>query len=191
MTATPVEKQNADETDVPQGFELAHGDLVEKQTSGEHGRAQGNVMGSLVPAFGRRPPGGPPDRPGGWWLATEALVQFAPGLRYRPDIAGWRRERLSAPPSGTVVTDIPDWICEVISPSNASNDTITKMADYHQAKVGHYWLLDPRDQTLEVYRYTKDGYLWVLGATREQRVRAEPFEPLEVHVGVFFGDDEP
>ena len=64
------------------------------------------------------------------------------------------------------------------------------MEDYHRAAVGHYWLLDPRDETLEVYRYTVDGYLRVLGATRGQSVRAEPFHSIVLAVGVFFGDDE-
>ncbi|PKN40685.1 MAG: Uma2 family endonuclease, partial [Deltaproteobacteria bacterium HGW-Deltaproteobacteria-20] len=35
------------------------------------------------------------------------------------------------------------------------------------------------------------GYLHVLGATRTERVRAEPFDAIELPVGVFFGDDEP
>jgi hypothetical protein len=30
----------------------------------------------------------------------------------------------------------------------------------------------------------------VLGARRGERVRAEPFQAIELQVGVFFGDDE-
>jgi hypothetical protein len=30
-----------------------------------------------------------------------------------------------------------------------------------------------------------------LAAQRGERVRAEPFDAVELHVGVFFGDDEP
>ena len=64
------------------------------------------------------------------------------------------------------------------------------MQEYHQASVSHYWLLDPREQTLAVFRWTAAGYVFVLGARRGQTVRAEPFEARELAVGVFFGDDE-
>lgn len=88
------------------------------------------------------------------------------------------------------VTLIPDWICEILSPTNASSDTITKMNLYHQVRVPHDWLLDPRDETLTVHRWMPEGYLRVLGAARGDRVRAEPFDAVELQVGVFFGDDE-
>ena len=93
-------------------------------------------------------------------------------------------------PSGTLVTAIPDWICEIVSPSNASNDTVKKMRVYHQAKVSHYWLMSPMEQTLQVYRWTQGGFLLVLSAEREEKVRAEPFDGVEMPIGVFFGDDD-
>ncbi len=40
----------------------------------------------------------------------------------RPDVAGWRRERSPERPSGMPVKLRPDWICEVLSPSNASDE---------------------------------------------------------------------
>ena len=61
---------------------------------------------------------------------------------------------------------------------------------YHAAEVPHYWLLDPRDETLAVYRWATEGYLHVLGARRGERVRAEPFDAVELTVGVLFGEDE-
>lgn len=53
----------------------------------------------------------------------------------------------------------------------------------------HYWLLDPTTGTVKVFRHEPQGYLSVLVAVRSQRVRAEPFEALEVQVGVLLGDD--
>ena len=51
-----------------------------------------------------------------------------------------------------------DWICEIISPSNSRNDTIKKKRTYHQRQVGHYWLLDPINETLSVLdRQIKGG----------------------------------
>ena len=171
-------------------YELVDGELMPKEAgSGKHGRGQAALTGVLYRPFGRKG-GGPPDRPGGWWFATEALIQFGPTQIRRPDVAGWRRERLADLPAAAPMTVIPDWICEVLSASNAGTDTIKKMRLYHQAKVAHYWLVDPIAETLAVYRDTVDGYLNVLVAERGDRVRAEPFAAIELSVGVLFGDDE-
>jgi Uma2 family endonuclease len=170
-------------------YEIIDGELVPKEAaSGKHAGAQTRLGRSLGP-FDRRP-GGPPDRPGGWWFATEALIQFTPGQVRRPDVAGWHRERLPELPAKVPITVLPDWICEILSPSNASNDTVRKMRLYHRCQVPHYWLIDPIGETLSVYRYTPDGYLQVLLAERGERVRAEPFAAIELQVGVFFGEDE-
>lgn len=61
---------------------------------------------------------------------------------------------------------------------------------YHLRQVPHYWILDPVAETLLVYRWGPDGYIEVLAAQRGERVRAEPFQSIEMAVGVFFGDDE-
>ncbi|HVW27025.1 MAG TPA: Uma2 family endonuclease [Polyangiaceae bacterium] len=75
-------------------IELIDGEFVEKAapTFG-HGRAQALTVGSIGP-FNRRP--GEPGGPGGWWIATEVDI-LLDGRIYRPDVAGWRRERASVP----------------------------------------------------------------------------------------------
>ena len=167
--------------------ELVDGALVEKETSGEHGLAQSLLVAKLVNPFSRRPGG---RHPGGWWFATEVLIDFGPRQRLRPDIAGWRREKSPEPPRGALVHAIPDWICEVLSASNVNNDTVKKRRIYHQHNVSHYWLVDPLAGRLEVYRWHADGYLQVLTAERGERVRAEPFAAIELSVGALFGDDD-
>src|SRR3954467_338213 len=171
------------------GYELIDGELVEKQGGFRHSRAQFRLRQPLEP-YDRRSGGG--DRPGGWWFLTEQLVRFASGQTLRPDVAGWLRERLLEPPEDqeTVLHVRPDWIGEVISPSNAANDLVKKRRIYHHHGVPHYWIIDPRDETLTVLRWTPDGYVGVLSALRSERVRAEPFAAMEWLVGTLFGDDD-
>ena len=45
----------------------------------------------------------------------------------------------------------PDWIIEIISPSNPSHDYITKLALYHEAGVREYWIADPQSNYIHVY----------------------------------------
>ena len=169
--------------------ELIGGELIQKATpSGEHGDAQAGIVGAVRTPFQRaRGRGGP----GGWWIATEVEVRLETDEIVRPDVAGWRRERCPERPTGSPVHVRPDWACEVISPSNSTNDTIKKLRLYHRVEVPHYWLVDPRDATLTIMRWSADGYITVLRAERGDVVRAEPFEAIELAVGTLFGDDPP
>ncbi len=166
--------------------ELIDGVLVEKEAaSGRHGGAQVRLARRLGP-YDRRPGG---RGPGGWWFATEVEILLTDTQVFRPDVAGWRRERMAVLPSEVPIALRPDWICEILS-KNRRNDLITKKRAYHRHEVGHYWLLDPVDDTLAVHRWHPDGYVEVLVADRDERVRAEPFDAIEFRVGVLFGDDD-
>lgn len=167
--------------------EVIDGELVRKATpTGEHGGTQAALIGSLFDPFNRRAGG---RRPGGWWFLTEVEIELEPNEVYRPDILGFRRERVAERPTGTPLRMRPDWVCEVLSPTHVRNDTVKKMRVYHRCEIPHYWIVDPREETLTVYRWTREGYLTVLLAERRERVQAEPFDAIELSVGVLFGDD--
>lgn len=168
--------------------ELVDGELLEKgAATGEHGAAQADLVTALNHRFGRRPGG---RWPGGWWFATEVEIVFGDDQVFRPDVVGWRRERVAQRPSGIPIRMLPDWVCEILS-SNRHHDLVKKKRTYHRCKVPHYWILDPSEETLAVHRWGPDGYIEVLAAQRGERVRAEPFDAVELQVGAFFGDDEP
>ncbi|MBK9035825.1 MAG: Uma2 family endonuclease [Myxococcales bacterium] len=169
--------------------EFMGGELIEKAApSGEHGTAQAGVVGAVHAPFQRAPGRG---GPGGWWIATEVEVRFATGEIVRPDVLGWRRDRCPDRPVGFPVDVAPDWICEVVSPGNATDDTIKKLRLYHRVAIPHYWLVDPREATLTVMRWSPDGYVTVVRAERGEVVRAEPFDAIELAVGTLFGDEPP
>jgi Uma2 family endonuclease len=168
--------------------EIIDGEIVRKaRPSGPHGLAQRTVGGRIGDSYSRRPGG---RRPGGWWIVTEVEIQLDEHEVYRPDVSGWLRERLPELPRESPILVRPDWVCEVLSRSNARSDLVKKMRVYHRSGVPHYWIVDPDHETLSVYRWTADGYLVALTAQREERVRAEPFGEVELSVGALFGEDE-
>src|SRR5262245_23831907 len=117
--------------------EVIEGQIVYKVTSGEHGNAQGGIIEQLRPSFHRKAGG---SRPGGWWILPEVEIQLSLTEVYRPDVAGWKRERVPQCPHGRPQTVVPDWVCEVLSPSNASNDLVKKLRIYHRCDIKHYWV---------------------------------------------------
>jgi Uma2 family endonuclease len=170
-------------------FEVIAGSLHEKAApSAEHGDSQGALAAVLRSRFHRRGSG---SNPGGWWILTEVEIEFETHEVYVPDVAGWRRDRLAHRPSGRPVRVQPDWVCEILSPSTASHDQVTKQRTFHRCGVKHYWIVDPERQVLTVQRWQKDGYLVLLTAGGGETVRAEPFDAIELAVGLLFGDDPP
>lgn len=190
--STPVAKRGktiADWLALPTDsrFELIDGELIEKAApTFEHGLSQSQTATALSGPFHRRTGG--PTGPGGWWIVTEVDLVLD-GRGYRPDVAGWRRDRLPSIPKERPVTVRPDWMCEVVSESNRTVDTVTKLRRYHQSGVPHYWILDQVDRTLTVHRHTPDGYLVVIRAAEDETVRAEPFDAIELAVRVLLGAD--
>ena len=165
--------------------EVIDGEIVDKALpSFAHGSAQARLSGALFPFQG--PPGGPRG-PGGWWLASEVEVEYETHEVYRHDAVGWRRDRAPQMPGGRPVRLRPDWVCEVLSPSNTANDTIKKLRVLHRNGVPNYWLLDPDAGTLRVLRWSSDGYLEVLSSTADETVHAEPFEGIELPLPAVFG----
>lgn len=168
-------------------FELIDGELIQKAApTVSHGRAQARTSASVSLSFDRRRGG--PGGPGGWWIASEVDLVLD-GRGYRPDLAGWRRDRVPELPTQRPVDVRPDWICEILSDSNRNVDTIKKVRRYHQAGVPHYWLLDTENRSLIVYRNSPEGYVVALTAEAGEKVRAEPFDAVELGVSQLLGDD--
>lgn len=124
--------------------------------------------------------------PGGWWILLEVDIQLAVHQVVRPDLAGWRRERLVDAWDTRPITVVPDWICEVSSPSNASMDRVKKRALYAKHGVAYYWLVDPAERVLEALQL--DGERWVeVGSYDDTSVaRIAPFDAIELEVGRLF-----
>jgi Uma2 family endonuclease len=129
--------------------------------------------------------------PGGWWILQEVDVQLGAHDIVRPDLAGWRRERLPDPWDARPILVVPDWICEVLSASNAANDRVRKRALYARSGVPYYWLVDPDARTLEAMRLDAESRAWIeVGAYDDTAIaRIAPFEPIDLEVGRLFPPD--
>jgi Uma2 family endonuclease len=51
------------------------------------------------------------------------------------------------------IEGIPDLVVEIISPSNIFTDRNRKKRVYQQIGVREYWIVDPANHTLEIYRH--------------------------------------
>ena len=150
-----------------------------------HGRTQAGIGASLT---------GPYDwgigGPGGWWIVTDTAVRFASDTVLRPDIVGWRKERLPSPPSEYPVEARPDWVCEVLSPANRRTDLVTKRGIYERAAVPWYWQVDPELRSVTVLEWSERGYIVRMVAMDEDVEPIPPFLDVPLAVKNWFPPHE-
>jgi len=123
--------------------------------------------------------------PGGWLLLVEPELHLGPDVLV-PDLAGWRKERMPKLPDAAYFDLAPDWVCEVISPSTGRLDRVRKVRIYAREGIGHAWLVDPIQRSLEILRLENDR--WTLASAHEEgeRVRAEPFDAIELDLSALW-----
>jgi len=160
---------------VPEGKngEIVDGELVvSPRPAPRHLFPAGTIAIELSP-FGRGRGG-----PGGWFIFIEPELHLGADAMI-PDLAGWRLERMPRMPEEAAFTLAPDWICEVLSPSTSRFDLVKKLPRYARNGVQHAWIVNPREQTLQVFRRAET--LWTLVASYggDDKVRAEPFDAIE------------
>ncbi len=164
--------------------EIIDGELVTTpRPAGRHIVVASVLGGTILPSYQLGRGGGP----GGWWILDEPELHLDEQVVV-PDLAGWRKERMPALPKDQRFTITPDWVCEVLSPSTVRIDRIKKMAIYAHFGVSHLWLIDPDSRTLEVFRL--DAGLWarVSAHAEDDKVRAEPFQEVEIELKSLWGD---
>ena len=108
-----------------------------------------------------------------------------------PDIAGWRRARMSEMPVDEAYFVLaPDWVCEVLSPSTTSLDRGDKLRVYGEQGVRHLWFVDPEVKTLEVLELLEGSgggsYRVVELYSDDALVRAIPFDAIELELGALW-----
>ncbi|MBI2388671.1 MAG: Uma2 family endonuclease [Deltaproteobacteria bacterium] len=122
------------------------------------------------------------DGPGGWWILPEPGIELPNTPEIAPDVAGWRRERLLELPADAPIRVVPDWVCEILSPTTRRHNVLIKKPYYASVGVPHHWLVDLEAKMVTAYRLERG--LWVeLGVWGDERdARIEPFDAVALDV---------
>lgn len=124
--------------------------------------------------------------PGGWWILPEVDVQLGAHDIVRPDLSGWRRERLPEPWELRPIDVVPDWVCEILSPSTMRHDRLTKATLYRESGVQSLWLIDPEARVLEALSLDNGRWLETARCGDGDLVAIPPFEAVELEISRLF-----
>jgi len=172
---------------LPEGLtgEILNGQLhTQPRPSGRHAVIETGLAFDLTGPFGRGREG-----PGGWWIVVEPEIHFVRDTEVCvPDLAGWLRERMPRIPRDHRFEVVPNWVCEILSPSTASKDRQIKLPLYGHYGVGHAWLIDPDVRRLEAYRLDKGEWRKLGQWEGEAEVAVPPFEAVRFRLGDWWVD---
>ncbi len=85
-----------------------------------------------------------------------------------------------------IVNGAPDLVVEIISPSSIKRDRIEKKAIYEQFGIPEYWLIDPNNQSIEIYTLKEGKYELHAFADATEKVQSAVIAGLEVEAGAIF-----
>ena len=137
---------------------------------------------ALNVVLGRAFDRGRDDGPGGWWLLREPELHFGDDVVV-PDFTGWRRERMPKIPTTDFVTLAPDWVCETLSAETRELDLDAKLPVYAREGVGHLWLIEPTDRTLEAFELRDGEWVLIACAKDDAPVSVRPFDAITFNLG--------
>jgi Uma2 family endonuclease len=149
-----------------------------------HAMSTMSLAGIVGPAFMKGRGG-----PGGWIILIEPELHRGSDVLV-PDLAGWKRERMPRLPNVAFFPIVPDWVCEVLSPSTAKIDRTRKRRIYAREGVLHMWLIDAVQRSLEVSRLEAGRWSEVAVHRDDEIVRAEPFEAIEIELSDLWAEVE-
>jgi Uma2 family endonuclease len=166
--------------------EILFGSLyAQPRPARRHVVAAGRVSGILGPPFEFGQGG-----PGGWIIAVEPELHLGEHVVV-PDLAAWRADRLVGAGDGAFFEEVPDWICEVQSPSTRQIDLGPKRRIYAAFEVPYLWYIDPIAQSLEVF--SRQNAAWLLTHTfvGGEKVSAPPFDAFTFDLKLLWPFDKP
>jgi Uma2 family endonuclease len=121
--------------------------------------------------------------PGGWWIVTEPGIELPNDTKeISPDVAGWRRERMPEMPVDEPIRVVPDWVCEILSPTTRRHDMLRKQPYYAKIRVPFMWLVDIEARVLTAHRLDGDTWRTIATYSDESEARIAPFDAVPLNV---------
>ena len=104
---------------------------------------------------------------------------------YQPDlifISDERRDRITEP----YIKGAPDLVVEVLSPSTGYYDLTKKRRTYEAAGVKEYWIIDPKEKTVEILYNLEGTFKTLIHAYQQGEVSSRLLNGFKVDLAKLF-----
>ena len=80
----------------------------------------------------------------------------------------------------------PDWVLEIVSPSNVEKELSKKMHIYEEAGVAEYWVLRPEEKESDIFVLQDNGYIGLKPRFAGEVVSPQKFPDLQINLSEIF-----
>jgi len=173
------------EFDIPEGdtgiYELLNGEIVRRSSPNTpHQRASMKLLVQLARFIEEKNLGELFHAP-----YDVYLDEYNAGIQ--PDLLFVSHERDFVIKENNGVVGAPDLVVEILSKGTTNRDRGIKKDIYEQFAVREYWIVDPQNRSIEVYRMENNRFRLYSFAAEEGMVKSSVLEGLELEVGTVFG----
>ncbi len=160
-------------------YEKLKGVLVKKNVpSGRHQFAQSKLLST----FNRFVD----DKELGIVFSSPTAVILSDESAPQPDLIFLSQDKMSLFDPEWGIKGSPDLVVEIISPSSYKRDHFTKKKLYAQYGIKEYWIVDPLNQSIEIYKLKKKTYELHAIGVEEEKVTSNVLKGFELKVNSIF-----
>lgn len=178
MTYQEFRQLEFDDND-PFLYELIKGELVKKSApSPEHQEISGLLYNKIFTHVSEKKLGKILYAPIDVFLDEHSVPQ--------PDLVFVRQEQLHIIDKKEGIIGRPDLVIEIVSPNSVKRDRFDKKDLYEQFAIPEYWIVDPQNATIEVYRLQNNHYVLSSFAAQSGAVHSEALGGWKLEVSQLF-----
>ncbi len=104
---------------------------------------------------------------------------------YEPDICFWSAKRADAFTEDQMQFPAPDFVAEVLSKSTEKVDRKIKFEDYARHGVAEYWIVSPKDKSVEQYKLVRGQYELIFKSS-EGNIKSLVIKGFEIPIAAIF-----
>lgn len=104
----------------------------------------------------------------------------------QPDLLFVSHERDFIIHPGNGIVGTPDLVVEIVSPGSVDKDRNLKKEVYEEFAIREYWVVDPKWQSVEVYRMENNRYHLFSFAEKEGMIKSSVLPDFELEVSLIF-----
>lgn len=134
--------------DLPKGFEMVDGELVEMPDEGYRSGVVGTVLIGFILAWCRKYGLGVVTGPDGSFCCFPGRPKHV----RKPDVAVVMRDPKTFVPPDPHCLEVPIFVAEILSPTNAQSDIADRVEDFISAGTKLVWVIDPVRREALVHR---------------------------------------
>ena len=108
---------------------------------------------------------------------------------YEPDVCFFNKQKANTFKDSQKFFPAPDLIVEVLSKSTAKRDRGVKFKDYEAHGVTEYWIIDPKNKTIEQYVLKNKKYQLIIKSA-SGKVSSQALKGLNFVVAALFSRKE-